>query len=70
MGRVYIYEGMGLTPEQIQRLDALDGIKDEDIVYDEDSPKLTKEQLEKFKRVRRGKEAIMSKYPQYDFRVS
>ncbi len=36
MGRVYIYEGIGLTEEQIQRLDALDDINDEDIVYDED----------------------------------
>ena len=51
MGRIFIYEGMGLTPEQQAELDALDNIKDEDIVYDEDSPRLTREQLMKFKRV-------------------
>ena len=51
MGRIFIYEGMELTPEQEAELDALDNIKDEDIVYDEDSPRLTREQLMKFKRV-------------------
>jgi len=51
MGRIFIYEGMKLTPEQEAELDALDNIKDEDIVYDEDSPRLTEEQLKKFRRV-------------------
>ena len=37
-----------LTPEQIQRLDAL---KDRPIVYDEDCPPMTEEQLRQFKRV-------------------
>ena len=40
-----------LTPEQLERLKLLDEIKDEDIVYDEDCPKLTPEQLKKFRRV-------------------
>lgn len=37
-----------LTPEQIKRLDAL---KDRPIVFDEDCPEMTDEQLRKFKRV-------------------
>ncbi|MBQ6398541.1 MAG: hypothetical protein IJI21_00300 [Clostridia bacterium] len=37
-----------LTPEQIKRLDAL---KDRPIVFDEDCPEMTEEQLKLFKRV-------------------
>ena len=37
-----------LTPEQIKRLDAL---KDRPIVFDEDCPEMTEEQLKQFKRV-------------------
>ena len=52
MGMLYVYKGMPpLTPEQIARLDALEKMSDDDIVYDEDAPKLTEEQLKKFKRV-------------------
>ena len=51
MGRIYIHEGMELTPEQIKRLDALKNLRDEDIVYDGDSTRLTEEQLKKFRRV-------------------
>lgn len=40
-----------LTPEQLERLKLLDDIKDEDIVFDEDCPPQTDEQLKKFKRV-------------------
>ena len=40
-----------LTPEQIERLKLLDNIKDEDIVFDEDCPELTDEELKQFKRV-------------------
>ena len=40
-----------LTPEQIERLKLLDNIKDEDIVFDEDCPELTNEELKQFKRV-------------------
>lgn len=40
-----------LTPEQKAELDALDNIKDEDIVFDEDCPPQTDEQLKKFRRV-------------------
>ena len=37
-----------LTPEQIKRLDAL---KDRPIVFDEDCPEMTEEQLRQFRRV-------------------
>ena len=37
-----------LTPEQIKRLEAL---KDRPIVFDEDCPEMTEEQLRQFKRV-------------------
>ena len=37
-----------LTPEQIKRLDAL---KDRPIVFDEDCPPMTEEQLRQFRRV-------------------
>ena len=40
--------GTPLTPEQIARLDAL---KDRPIVFDEDCPEMTEEQLRQFKRV-------------------
>ena len=40
--------GTPLTPEQIERLDAL---KDRPIVFDEDCPEMTEEQLKQFKRV-------------------
>ena len=40
--------GTPLTPEQIKRLDAL---KDRPIVFDEDCPEMTEEQLKQFKRV-------------------
>ena len=51
-----------LRPEQIERLKLLDNIKDEDIVYDEDCPELTDEQLKQFKRVnpRRPKDRAAS----------
>ena len=52
MGMLYVYKGMPpLTPEQVARLDALEKMSDDDIVYDEDAPKLTEEQLKKFRRV-------------------
>ena len=44
-------KGQPLTPEQIERLKLLENMTDDDIVYDEDCPKLTDEQLKKFKRV-------------------
>jgi len=53
--------GEPLTPEQRERLKLLDDIKDEDIIYDEDCPKLTEEQLKQFKRVNpRRKEKVAS----------
>ena len=48
-----------LTPEQEARLEALSKMSDDDIVYDEDCPKLTEEQLKQFKRVNpRRKEKV------------
>jgi hypothetical protein len=41
--------GAPLTPEQIKRLDAL---KDRPIVFDEDCPEMTEEQLKQFRRVK------------------
>lgn len=40
-----------LTPEQEAELDALSKMSDEDIVFDEDCPPQTPEQLKKFRRV-------------------
>ena len=40
-----------LTPEQLERLKLLENMTDDDIVYDEDCPPQTEEQLKKFKRV-------------------
>ena len=48
MERRIIYEGQQPTAEQIERLRAL---KNRPIVFDEDCPELTKEQLRQFKRV-------------------
>ena len=39
-----------LTPEQIAEIEAR-APRDEDIVYDEDCPEMTEEQLRQFKRV-------------------
>ena len=54
--------GEPLTEEQKARLEALKQMSDDDIVYDEDCPKLTEEQLSKFRRVnpRRPKEQAAS----------
>ena len=46
-----LHKGEPLRPEQIERLKILENMTDDDIVYDEDCPKLTDEQLKKFKRV-------------------
>lgn len=40
-----------LTPEQLERLKLLENMSDDDIVFDEDCPPQTEEQLKKFKRV-------------------
>ncbi len=49
-----------LTEEQKKRLEILKTMTDDDIVYDEDCPKLTEEQLAQFKPVnpRRNKKAV------------
>ena len=46
--RKALIPGAPLTPDQIRRLDAL---KNYPIVYDEDCPEMTDEQLRQFKRV-------------------
>ena len=40
-----------LRPEQIERLKLLEKMSDDDIVFDEDCPPQTEEQLKQFKRV-------------------
>lgn len=40
-----------LTHEQLERLKLLENMTDDDIVYDEDCPPQTEEQLKQFKRV-------------------
>lgn len=40
-----------LTPEQKAELEVLKNMTDDDIVYDEDCPELTDEELKQFKRV-------------------
>lgn len=47
--RKTLIPGTPLTPEQIKRLDAL---KNYPIVYDEDCPEMTDEQLRQFRRVK------------------
>ena len=51
-----------LRPEQIERLKLLENMTDDDIVFDEDCPPQTPEQLKQFKRVnpRRPKEQVAS----------
>ena len=51
-----------LRPEQIERLKLLENMTDDDIVFDEDCPPQTPEQLKKFKRVnpRLPKEQVAS----------
>ena len=52
MGSIRIYKGMPpLTEEQKQRLDALAKMSDDEIDYS-DIPKMTKEELAKFKPAR------------------
>ena len=52
MGSIRIYKGMPpLTDEQIKRLDALSKMSDDEIDYS-DIPKMTKEELAKFKPAR------------------
>ena len=43
--------GQPLTEEQKAELEYLRNMSDDDIVYDEDCPELTEEQLAQFKRV-------------------
>ena len=49
-----------LTPEQLARLKLLENMSDDDIVFDEDCPPQTAEQLKQFKRVnpRRKEQAV------------
>lgn len=52
MGKIFIYPGMELTPEELAELDELDKIPDEEIDYS-DIPPTTDEE---FKRMRRAKD--------------
>ena len=47
----WINVGAPLTPEQEAELDELAKMSDDDIVFDEDCPPQTEEQLKQFKRV-------------------
>ena len=49
--RKIIKPGAELTEEQKARLAALKNMRDENIVFDEDCPELTEEELRQFKRV-------------------
>lgn len=51
MVRKIIPKGTKLTPEQEVRLKALENLRDEDIVFDEDCPRQTAEELAQFRRV-------------------
>ncbi|MBQ3434910.1 MAG: hypothetical protein II968_07525 [Selenomonadaceae bacterium] len=55
--RRIIYKGQKPTPEQIEEIKAL---KDRPIVFDEDCPELTDEELKQFRRVnpRRKEKAV------------
>lgn len=57
MERRIIYRGQKPTPEQVERLREL---KNRPIVFDEDCPELTDEELKKFKRFypRRTEQAV------------
>lgn len=52
MGKIFIYPGMKLTPEEIAELETLDNIPDEEIDYS-DIPKTTEEE---FRRMVRAKD--------------
>ena len=49
MGRIVIYPGMKLTPEEIAELEALDNIPDEEIDLS-DIPEITDEEWKRFYR--------------------
>ena len=50
-----------LRPEQLERLKLLENMTDDDIVYDEDCPPQTDEQLKQFRRVNpRRKDKVAS----------
>ena len=60
-----------LTPEQKAELAALRDMKDEDIVFDEDCPPMTEQQLDeldylirKYKTRRITKEILMAEFPE------
>ena len=57
--RRVIYEGQKPTPEQVERLRALKA-ENRPIVYDDEFPELTDEELKQFKRVhpRRKEKAV------------
>ncbi len=48
--RYTLHKGQKLTEEQIERLEKLKNMPDSEIVYDEDCPMLTEEQIEAFRK--------------------
>ncbi len=46
-----LHKGQPLTEEQKAELEYLRNMRDDDIVYDEDCPKQTEEELRQFKRM-------------------
>ena len=55
----FLAEDAELSPEEIEELDKLAQMKDEEIIYDEDCPPLTEEELARFKPVENPKEGII-----------
>ena len=55
-----LHRGQPLTEEQKAEIEALKQMSDDDIVYDEDCPKLTDEQLKQFKRVNPRRKKVAS----------
>lgn len=51
MGKIFIYPGMKLTPEEIAELEALDNIPDEEIDLS-DIPELTDEEIKRMVRAK------------------
>lgn len=55
-----LHKDQPLTPEQEAELEEIAKMRDEDIVFDEDCPRLTEEELKQFKRVNPRRKNIAS----------
>ena len=58
--RRVIYEGQKPTPEQKAEIEALRQMTDDDIVYDDEFPELTDEELKQFKPVNPRRKKVAS----------